>query len=83
MIVLIWCSVCVWLQVLGWGEKWLGLSQKLQASLDYVRALDSDCILLFSDAFDIMFTSSLADIKDKVRQIRTNHTDPDSHSLIH
>jgi len=43
-------------EVLGWGLKWEGLSQKLQASLDYVRQLDPDCVMLFSDAFDVLFT---------------------------
>lgn len=43
-------------EVLGWGVKWQGLSQKLQASLDYARSLDPDCIMLFSDAFDVLFT---------------------------
>eukprot|EP00616_Rhizochromulina_sp_CCMP1243_P009141 CAMPEP_0118986668 /NCGR_PEP_ID=MMETSP1173-20130426/42590_1 /TAXON_ID=1034831 /ORGANISM="Rhizochromulina marina cf, Strain CCMP1243" /LENGTH=438 /DNA_ID=CAMNT_0006937465 /DNA_START=101 /DNA_END=1414 /DNA_ORIENTATION=- len=52
-------------EVLGWGEEWLGLSQKLQASLDYAKSLDEDCILLFSDAFDVLFTSDLKEIKQK------------------
>jgi hypothetical protein len=43
-------------EVLGWGVKWQGLSQKLHASLDYARSLDPDCIMLFSDAFDVLFT---------------------------
>ena len=52
-------------EVLGWGIKWEGLSQKLQASLDYVRGLDPNCILLFSDAFDILFAEGLSAIKAK------------------
>lgn len=53
-------------QILGWGVPWKGLSQKLQASWDAVKDLDPDCIIMFSDAFDVLFTSSMADIKQKV-----------------
>ena len=57
-------------EVLGWGVKWQGLSQKLQASLDYVRRLDPDCVLLFSDAFDVLFTQELDQILAGFRAAR-------------
>jgi len=49
-------------EVLGWGLRWHGLSQKLQASLEYVRRLDPECVMLFSDAFDVLFTKDLKQI---------------------
>jgi procollagen-lysine,2-oxoglutarate 5-dioxygenase len=59
-------------EILGWGVRWEGLSQKLQASLDYVRGLDPDCIILFSDAFDILFTQPLAAIKKSFERTNAN-----------
>lgn len=50
-------------EILGWGIKWQGLSQKLQASLDAVKSLSPDCIVLFSDAFDVLFTQDVQAIK--------------------
>jgi hypothetical protein len=42
-------------QVLGWGTPWEGLSQKLGAALDAVAALPPDCVVLFTDAYDVLF----------------------------
>ena len=52
-------------EILGWGVKWEGLSQKLQASLDAVRELDPNCIITFSDAFDVLWADSLIHMRDK------------------
>uniref|UniRef100_A0A7S3K3N4 PLOD1-3-like GT domain-containing protein n=1 Tax=Aureoumbra lagunensis TaxID=44058 RepID=A0A7S3K3N4_9STRA len=53
------------LQVLGWGIKWEGLSQKLGAALDAVRALPSECVVLFTDAYDVLFTQSPKEMRRK------------------
>ena len=44
------------LVILGWGVKWRGLSQKLEAAQRYAAALDKTDTLLFTDAFDVLFT---------------------------
>jgi len=46
------------LHVLGWGLKWEGLSQKLAAALAAVEDLPADCPVLFTDAYDVLFTES-------------------------
>lgn len=49
------------LVILGWGQKWIGLSQKLEAALEFAKSLKDNDILLFVDAFDIMFTKSASE----------------------
>ena len=44
------------LRVLGWGVKWEGLSQKLGAALRAVEELPGDCPVVFTDAYDVLFT---------------------------
>eukprot|EP01041_Mallomonas_annulata_P005397 gene5397-10793_t len=46
------------LVILGWGIKWQGLSQKLEAAHSYAKSLPPDDILLFTDAFDVMYTNT-------------------------
>ena len=46
------------LVILGWGVKWEGLSQKLYAAHKYAAALPADDIVLFTDAFDVMFANT-------------------------
>ena len=53
------------LVILGWGVKWIGLSQKLEAAHSYVKALPSSDIILFTDAFDVLFTEKLSNINEK------------------
>eukprot|EP00468_Gymnochlora_sp_CCMP2014_P002703 CAMPEP_0167746282 /NCGR_PEP_ID=MMETSP0110_2-20121227/3626_1 /TAXON_ID=629695 /ORGANISM="Gymnochlora sp., Strain CCMP2014" /LENGTH=345 /DNA_ID=CAMNT_0007631029 /DNA_START=195 /DNA_END=1232 /DNA_ORIENTATION=+ len=53
------------LEILGWGDEWKGLWQKLEGSLNRLKSLPSECIVMFTDGFDIIFTSSLEDIKEK------------------
>ena len=43
------------LVILGWGEKWKGLSQKLSAAYDYALSLPPQDVILFTDAFDVLF----------------------------
>eukprot|EP01036_Dinobryon_divergens_P031197 gene31196-40558_t len=46
------------LVLLGWGDPWKGLSQKLSAAYEYAKSLPPRDVLLFTDAFDVMFTDS-------------------------
>jgi hypothetical protein len=50
------------LVILGWGVKWTGLSQKLDAAMRYASELPPDDIIMFTDAFDVMFTNSPSQI---------------------
>lgn len=52
------------MHVLGWGLKWHGLSQKLEGSLEAVRRLPNDCIVVFTDAYDILYQEGPEAIKD-------------------
>ena len=53
------------LRILGWGKPWTGLTQKLTGSLDYLRALPTSCIVVFTDAYDILYADDLNGIKAK------------------
>lgn len=44
------------LVILGWRVPWLGLSQKLEAAYQYSCSLPDDDIMLFTDAFDVLYT---------------------------
>ena len=46
------------LVILGWGDKWLGLSQKLKAAQSYAQALPPNDMILFTDAFDVLYVNS-------------------------
>ena len=56
-------------QVLGWGQEWVGLWQKLQGALGAVSKLPKDCIVLFTDGFDVMFMNSLEHIKAEFEKL--------------
>lgn len=48
--------------ILGWSTPWRGLSQKLEAAMKYAQSLHPDDIILFTDAFDVLYTQSSATI---------------------
>ena len=49
--------------VLGWGVKWTGLSQKLEAAHAYASSLPPKDIILFTDAFDVMYATGLEPLR--------------------
>jgi hypothetical protein len=51
------------LRILGWGEKWRGLTQKLEGSLDALRRLPLTCTVVFTDAYDVLYSDRLSAIK--------------------
>jgi procollagen-lysine,2-oxoglutarate 5-dioxygenase, invertebrate len=53
------------IQVLGWGLKWKGLWQKLEGSYKAVAKLPPDCLVVFTDGYDVLFTESLLEIQRK------------------
>lgn len=56
------------LVILGWKVPWRGLSQKLEAAHAYAASLPPDDLILFTDAFDVLFTDSPAHIQTKFEQ---------------
>jgi len=53
------------LRILGWGKKWKGLTQKLEGSLEALRLLPPSCTIVFTDAYDVLYSDGLAGIKSK------------------
>ena len=52
------------LKLLGWGQKWKGLPQKLEAALSYAKTQPKQDLLLFVDAFDVLFMGNTEEIID-------------------
>jgi len=50
------------LVILGWRVPWTGLSQKLQAAHEFAVSLPPADLLLFTDAFDVLFTGGPTEI---------------------
>lgn len=42
------------LAILGWGEKWQGLTWKFQLMKDYLKSIPKDEIVCFVDAYDVV-----------------------------
>jgi glycosyltransferase involved in cell wall biosynthesis len=59
------------LVILGWNIPWRGLSQKLEAAHSFASSLRSDDIILFTDAFDVLFTGSKENILQNFLQMNT------------
>jgi hypothetical protein len=52
------------LVILGWQVKWRGLSQKLEAAYSFAASLPENDLMLFTDAFDVLYTSESDRIVD-------------------
>lgn len=52
------------LVILGWQLQWKGLSQKLEAAHTYASSIPEDDLLLFTDAFDVLYTAESTRIVD-------------------
>jgi hypothetical protein len=50
------------LVILGWQVPWRGLSQKLEAARKYAASIPENDLLLFTDAFDVLYTSDALNI---------------------
>lgn len=60
------------LTILGWGVKWEGLSQKLYAAYHYAKSIPPGDVIMFVDAFDVMFAGPPAYILE--RFLASGHT---------
>ena len=60
----------VQLVILGWGEKWVGLSQKLSAALLFSQSIPKTDVMMFVDAFDVMFTKTASNHEDLLNKFK-------------
>lgn len=60
------------LRVLGMGHKWRGFGQKLILLRDELEKYryDADRIVIFADAYDVLFLSGVRSIVDRFRSFR-------------
>lgn len=58
--------------ILGWGVKWTGLAQKLDAAMLYASRIPKDDIIMFTDAFDVMFTNTPSHILEEYNKMNSN-----------
>jgi hypothetical protein len=72
------------LTILGWGLKWHGLSQKLTAAYDYAKNLPDKDLLLFTDAYDVLFLNSTVNIYNTYADMIKNmgHTEGASRPIL-
>ena len=49
--------------ILGWGVPWRGLFQKLEAAMNLTASLPPNDVVLFVDAFDILFTNASSQVR--------------------
>jgi hypothetical protein len=59
------------LVILGWGTKWLGLSQKLEAAYNFSVTLNTTDIMLFTDAFDVLYSNTVGYIKKSFLELNS------------
>ena len=55
--------------------KWKGLSQKLEAAHNFAKGLPKDDIILFTDAFDVMFTNNPKHILETYQEMTAAGSD--------
>ena len=60
------------LVILGWGAKWIGLSQKLEAAQKYAKNLPDGHSILFTDAFDVLFCQSPEKVMEEYEKFNTD-----------
>jgi hypothetical protein len=57
------------LVILGWGVKWMGLSQKLEAAHSFASSLPPNDAILFTDAFDVIFAEKTDNMFNKFKKM--------------
>jgi hypothetical protein len=58
--------------ILGWNTPWKGLSQKLEAAMKYAKSLPVDDVILFTDAFDVLYTQSSTTIWNRFQEFNSS-----------
>lgn len=57
--------------ILGWGVKWTGLAQKLEAAYAFSKSLPPRDIIMFTDAFDVLFQNDPATIQQAFHDLNS------------
>ena len=58
------------LVVLGMGEKWKGFVWRFDLILDFLKKIKEDEIILFIDAYDVIFLDNISNIEQKFLEIK-------------
>jgi hypothetical protein len=61
------------LVVLGMGEKWQGLGWKLTKMLEYLEKINMTNIVMFVDAYDVIFLDNIIKIEEKFLEIKSKN----------
>ncbi|CAM9825825.1 unnamed protein product, partial [Discosporangium mesarthrocarpum] len=60
------------LRIIGWQKPWRGLSQKLSATLEAVSRLPESTVVMFTDAFDVLYAWDLMEIKRRFLKMKVD-----------
>ena len=55
--------------VLGWRKPWNGLTTKLSGTYAAIRKLPAECVVVFTDAYDVLFTQPISTIVARYRAL--------------
>ena len=66
------------LTILGWGVPWRGLFQKLEAAMSLAESMPPDDVILFVDAFDVLFTNASSQVAPSRTPARRTACAPDA-----
>ncbi len=55
------------LDVLGWGQPWKGFSWRMELLIEYLGDCDSDEVVCFIDAYDVVLLRPLQDLESQFR----------------
>jgi hypothetical protein len=61
------------LEVLGYGEKWLGFNHKFKLMIEYLKKLPPNDIVCFVDGYDVLCVRNLNELKSKFIKVREKH----------
>ncbi len=61
------------LNVLGMGEKWQGFGWKFTKMIEYLEKVNKDEIVMFIDAYDVIFIDDISKIEKKFLEIKSKN----------
>lgn len=61
------------LEVLGFGEKWTGLSMKIRLMVDYLKKIPENDIVCFVDGYDVICVRDLNELKGEFIRLSKTH----------
>jgi hypothetical protein len=60
------------LKVLGYGKEWIGFTQKINDSKDYLKTLDKNELVCFVDGFDSIVLGTSNELVQKYKDFKTD-----------